>query len=377
MFGKPKAVIYLRRSSLELYTDKSQSYVEKLQIPAQLESSEEVLDQEGLGRFLNDFFTKVTFPKQKALIILSDEVTFSKVSSLGKITQEELETLRRQFFESIPVDLHVLSKLEVIYKDKFYLVACNKKLYEAILKSLSGLGREVEFVVPAFIFGVSPNGSLTGADIHKILLGRELVKMSNLLTAKVSSSWDDTLGEPISPMKRKSDLAVFDLKYFFIPAFVIVVVLVVVGGLIFLSDQKKTNFSFTSFKTFFGGAVSKPSPTLLPFPISTGSADFQNQKLSDKGQMAVEVINGTGKAGQAGKVKTMLENLGFDNITTGNAQISNNTVTKVEFASNVASDVISELEKELSTTFEKVESSEQSSASDYKIIITTGPESSP
>lgn len=372
MFGKPKSILYLRRSSLEVYTDKSQSYVEKLQIPAQLISSEEVLDQEGLLRFLNDFFTKVTYKEQKAVIILSDELTFSKVIGLGQITKEDLEAQKRQFVDSVPVGLHELSRLEVIYKDKFYLIACNKKLYESVLKSLSSLGREVEFVVPAIIFGVSTNGPLTAVDIRKILSGRELVKMGNLLTAGMAAWEDDTLSESISPMQRKSDLAVFDAKYFFVPALVIVVLFLVAGGYILLSSQNK---AFTNFKPFLGGATPKPSPSLSP--TSVASAGVQNQKLSNKRQMAIEVINGTGKAGQAGKVKSMLEGLDFGDITTGNAQDSNNTVTKVEFASDVSSDVVSEIKKELSTTFERVESSEQPAASSYKIIIITGLESSP
>ncbi len=376
MFDKPKAIIYLRRNALELYTNKSQGNLEKLQFPAELVSSEEILDQEGFGRFLNDFFTKVTSKNQNTVIVLSDEVTFSESIDLSKISNEQLEDEKKQFFESVPVDLHELSRLEVVYKGSLFLAACNKKLYESVLKSLLALGGAVEFIVPAFIFGISPNGPLTSTDIHKILSDHEALKASNLLNlTTVTPEESDTSDGSITAKQVPSSITVFDAKYFFIPAFVVIVIFVVVGGFIFLNGSRLAEFQLLKFNPFTKGA-SEPQISSSPSPTSAVNPDL-GQMISDKGQISVNVINGTGTAGQAGRVKTMLENLGFSDITTANSENPASLVTKVEFAGDIASEVKSEVEKELSLTFETVETGDLSSDSNFKIVITTGSENNP
>lgn len=373
MFDKPKAIIYLRRNTLELYTDKSQGNFEKLQFPATLVSSEEILDQEGFGRFLNDFFTKVTSKNQNTVIVLSDEVTFSESIDLGKISTEQLEDEKKHFFESVPVDLHELSRLEVVYKGSLFLAAANKKLYESILKSLLALGGTVEYIVPAFIFGISQNGPLTNTDIHKILSGHEALKASNLLNlTTVTPKESDMPDELITPRKIPGDVSVFDAKYFFIPAFIAVAIFIIAGGFIFLSGSKLGGFQLLKFNPFAKG-TSGIQVSSSPSPISAASPET-DQKLSDKSQMAVEVVNGTGKVGQAGKVKAMLENLGFSDITTANADNPASIVTEVEFAGDISEEVRSEVESELKGIFETVEAGTLPSDSTYQIVVTTGTE---
>ncbi len=155
----------------------------------------------------------------------------------------------------------------------------------------------------------------------------------------------------------------------------VIVIFIVIGGFIFLSGSKQAGFQFQKFNPFAKG-TSKSGVLQSPTPSSVPSPDT-SQKLSDKSQMAVEVINGTGKAGQAGKVKSMLENLGFSDIATENAQDPKNTITKVEFSNDIPSEVRSEVENELKGTFETVETEDLSSDSNFKIVITTGTENNP
>ncbi len=367
MFTKPQAIFFIKRNSIELYDGKSQSFLEKLDFGPQIVSSEEVLDPEGLARLLGDFFPKVTFPGQKAFLVLSDELTFSKVIDGEKAKQEELENDKKQFLDSVPLDARELLPLDFFYKNKRYLAACNKKLLEGITGSLSKLGRVVEFAVPALVFGVVA-GALTAEDIKGILSNKQLIKLSNLhVPSKVVEAESLGPGEPV-PAERGAEAGAFDTKYFFIPAFVVIAIMVLVGGAIFLSGSGAVDFKLSKFNPFAKGDLkSQPSPS----PASSVSPDA-GQKLSDKGQISVNVINGTGTAGQAGKVKTMLESLGFSDITTANSENPTSIVTMLEFAGDVASEVKREVENELSLTFETVKTGDLPADSSYKIVITTG-----
>ncbi len=376
MFGKPQAIVYLRRKSLELYLQNSQSYAEKLDYPADLVSSEEILNDQSFGRFLGDFFTKVTSAGQRFVVILSDELTFSQIIEVEKSKDGDLEAQKKEFFDSVPLDTHELATLEFYYKNRLFLAGCNKKLYEDVVLCLTNMGRTVDFVVPAFVFGVSANAPLTGDDISKILSNHDLIKLSNLLSPpdkkqKVESGSDAWVPDTkvVSGNRNESDDRAFDMKYFFVPVLVIVVAAALMGGYLLFSAESKSAFRIDL--PFFAKAkqVASPSPA--------ASAAAEEKKITDKGAMSVEVINGTGVVGQAGKVKTMLEGIGFSNITAANAENTGNTVTKVEYSSDIDRGVREEVEAELKKTFEQVESSDAGADSTYQIIVTTGVENNP
>lgn len=370
MFGKPTAVVYLKRQGLELYSGKSQGYSEKLDFPAELVSSEEILDEAGFKRFLGDFFTKVTPPGQKVVLVLSDELAFSKIISTEKVSGNDLEEQKQKFFDDVPFDSHELSTLEFIYKNNLYLFASNKKLYEDVASSLSGIGRVVELVVPAFVFGISSNAPLAGGDIHKVLSGGEIAKMSNLLeTGHISGgkNVDEDKEEP-TPESQGDDGA-FDTRYFFIPAIVIVVVLVLVGGYLLLGSGRA---AFNFRLPFLSKSNSNEAANVSASPAASPAAG--EQKVKDKSSIAVEVVNGTGIEGQAGRVKADLEGLGFSDVTTANGEVSGDVATNVEYAAEVDSSIRDEVESELKKTFEQVEVSSGVSDSNYQIIVTTGTE---
>ena len=129
MFGKPKLIIYIRRTALELYSEKSSSYLEKLQFLPQHVLDEEILDHEGFVKFLADFFVKVIEPDSKVAILLSDEVTSSKIIQLGSVSRQDLDAQKQHFFDDVPFGQHELSKQEISFKGNLFLIGCNRRLF--------------------------------------------------------------------------------------------------------------------------------------------------------------------------------------------------------------------------------------------------------
>jgi len=67
------------------------------------------------------------------------------------------------------------------------------------------------------------------------------------------------------------------------------------------------------------GLAGKPTPTVWPTPTAEISPT-PSLKISD---LQIKILNGSGIAGEAGVVKKYLEDLGYQNITTGNADSFN------------------------------------------------------
>ncbi|OQY66231.1 hypothetical protein B6D29_03005 [Microgenomates bacterium UTCPR1] len=96
---------------------------------------------------------------------------------------------------------------------------------------------------------------------------------------------------------------------------------------------------------------------------------------ADKSSVKIEVINGTGKPGQAGDVVKMLIEVGFkqDNIKTGNAEEFDQTSTMIKAKSGFDK-TVNDIKKSLEATFDKVRIDSKSLEKDnnFDIIITTG-----
>ena len=127
--------------------------------------------------------------------------------------------------------------------------------------------------------------------------------------------------------------------------------------------------------TYFSG-ISKPTeveatptPVATSTPVSSPTPVTTDLKRSD---VKLQVLNGSGVSGLAGKVKTYLEGLGYKDVATGNADSSDyaQTELQVKDSKKSFSDLVS---KDLSKDY-TVSSSIKTlnSSNKYDIIITLG-----
>jgi cytoskeletal protein RodZ len=132
--------------------------------------------------------------------------------------------------------------------------------------------------------------------------------------------------------------------------------------------------------TFFVFKSSRSASTLddntTPQPTSSLTDNFTPEPTpaatpADKSQINIQVLNGTGIAGEAGLLSDQLKNLGYTSITTGNAPDQNATDTQVTFGPNVSQDVVTEITGKLNTLYTSV-TTNNSTLNGVDIQITTG-----
>lgn len=146
---------------------------------------------------------------------------------------------------------------------------------------------------------------------------------------------------------------------------IIVVLLLLAGGALIFFGVKAAG------KFMSGSGDADVEEELIeettPAPTATLEATIK------KSEVEVSVLNGTGTPGQAGKAKTVMEDLGFEDVAAGNATSKNATVTTVEFSSDIPASLRKEIVDALDEVFDEVEE-EVNEDEKMTITVTTGPE---
>ena len=121
---------------------------------------------------------------------------------------------------------------------------------------------------------------------------------------------------------------------------------------------------------FLGASVeATPTPNTEEIPAPMPSPEAEDVDLTE---FTVRVLNGTGTAGEAGKVKALLEEAGFEDIKTGNAPSEDNTVTTVSTKADVPAGAVKAVENALKGVFTTEAGDALDEDSDYDIVVTTG-----
>ncbi|CAN5298689.1 hypothetical protein BH10PAT1_BH10PAT1_2780 [soil metagenome] len=177
-----------------------------------------------------------------------------------------------------------------------------------------------------------------------------------------TSNVNPNVGFPSAPTQMPSNAPKKNWKWLII----LVLFLVVIGGV-----------TYFVFKSSRSAGLDQASPTpddnssltavQTPAPTSTPSAS-----PSDKTQINISVLNGTGVAGEAGVLSDALTSLGYTSITTGNAPTQDSTDTQVTFSSTVGSDVTTEITAKLNALYTNVTTNNSTLPSGTDIQITTG-----
>ena len=123
----------------------------------------------------------------------------------------------------------------------------------------------------------------------------------------------------------------------FVWAVVTILVAILTGGILYAAAKK------TSPLTLF--ARPTPTPTATPTPTPTPTP-----AIIDKASFDIEVVNGGGTPGAAGKMKTFLEEKGYKVASTGNTDEYTYTETEIHGKATMK-DAVANLEADLKDTY--------------------------
>lgn len=111
-----------------------------------------------------------------------------------------------------------------------------------------------------------------------------------------------------------------------------------------------------------------PVPTKITMPTSTPTPSIREVAREE---VTVEILNGTGVPGEASKLQTELEDLGYESFEVGNADKTDYDATEVVFATDLPENIVEEITELLEEMYESVKSTKESGSS-FDVSIITG-----
>ncbi len=152
------------------------------------------------------------------------------------------------------------------------------------------------------------------------------------------------------------------MNYFFIIIPTALLVGALVGGLITYFSGLSRLQTVDSTPTPFPTSAPSTDPTLTASPSSTLKRD----------ELKAQVLNGSGVSGAAGKAKTLLEDLGYKNVDTGNASVSDLAQTEVAIK-DTKKEFLDLVIKDLAKSYTAVKVDKALvTTSKYDVVITIG-----
>lgn len=154
---------------------------------------------------------------------------------------------------------------------------------------------------------------------------------------------------PPQPMKKKKDRGKA-LVFLGAVALIGVAIFFIVRGL-----NKEDNFETVS-----------PTPNVKGIPTSAPTA---SPEPADRSEISIEILNGTGIAKEASLLQGKLEDLGYSDIESGNAQDQDYDAAVVTFASSLSEEVKDEITEELEGIYAEVDvKTSESDGFDVQVI---------
>lgn len=154
------------------------------------------------------------------------------------------------------------------------------------------------------------------------------------------------VGFPLSPKpKEKSSKA----------GLIILIVVALLGIGIFFLTKRAGEREIAPTET--PAVTSSPAPTASAEPV-------------DREEVTIEVQNGTGISGEAAYLQGQLRNLGYTDITVGNASNQDNETTTVTFKSDLNQGVVDEITAKLKELYQDVDVKTSSTQTKDVVIIT-------
>jgi hypothetical protein len=333
-FSQSPTIIFIKKNSLEFWTG---GVNKKIGLPTTLVVNLEIKDQENYKKLINSFLTESSLKSQKAVLLLSNEVIFKKEFPAGT----DKDILVEKFLDNIPFEKEKIAKKIASTPQTTTVFVVNKNIYEVLLNLLEELGWNIKAVVPVEV------DNLDSSSVDKISSDSKLIKSRNLLDEDISETTEES---------GNHSTWIF-----------IIVGLLIVGALA---------LGLAVFTGFVKNPFDQPkveSPKVVTETItSLATPTPEESSQSAKEELKLQILNGSGVAGQAGFVKEKLEEIGFTNIETGNAVGTGSDETVVAYLDTVSTEVLEELVKELEEIFVEVSKQEAGEVGDYDIIITTG-----
>lgn len=310
----------------------------------------EVANAELFQESFEDFLKQHPF-SSKVFILLAPELVFYE--SIDQVTDDKQID---DFFDLVPIPPNSLAKF-IAHGKPTKLYAANTALYSLVVEILRKNKVEVGGVFPLIAFTDKRLESVSSEDAKQILEKLPSLQKYNLLKGVVRQSNDSESDTEATekPNNKKQYLVLSITLLFFIIA--------LVYALLNFNVIKNPFFSKKSL-----------SQNKIPVPTVTNStiSPHPTNAVVNKGQLKIQILNGSGIEGQANKTKLLLQSNGYTQIETGNSTTATDK-SVVEYDSSINRQQADDIIRLLHELYPSV-SSKEAKLDTFNIIITTGKE---
>ncbi|MCX7997276.1 MAG: LytR C-terminal domain-containing protein [Patescibacteria group bacterium] len=368
MAGKSSsyACVFVDRSILSIYRSDSTTPI-SIELPPEIVDAIEVIDDDGLVSLLQQALAGEQ-PEAETIIVFLDATYFTKDVSPdpNDKTKDISPEADEKFAEIVPFETAFARRYEV--GNKSYLTVVNADMFYTLKLALEKNRYLVTCAVPEILLGLSDGQIAANSPygFQQVLKKFEYLKKNSI--APVAGSADvatgsvqepeDSISGPMvtqSPKPKPSSLT-----------FAVPVLLLLLGVLGFVIYQQ---FSAPAVVSQTPQPEAVPTlPAVSPVISATATPGPAGKR---KTELTIRVLNGSGRSGDANRVSSFLEDEGYRNITTGNADSPNPRETQITFTGNLPS----QLRDELRTVLETIEGEidiREAGTGEADVIILTG-----
>jgi len=361
LFRKP-LVCYLGSNFLEVFETNSNNQQKLSFSPLSIQHSE-IVDKKKYSEELKKFIEGLKLKTGKGIILLSAELVYaSDIDITGKNEKDEAE----KFLTALPLLRSNIATISLHNKNKLRIIAANRKLYEGVVEVLKMNNIEIFSVVPVSVFPNRTNDQeFTSQEAKKIIGEKKILEGYNFLQSKQQpqADKDSVQIDPILEGEEKKSI-----KKQLILLILSLLLLAGAAGYFLLWPETIPNPWFKK------PASLQPKPTItviVPSVTSQLSPSPTTKPLMDKSAIKIQILNGSGVEGQAGKLSDLLKGAGYNNVTIGN---TNNLGQRTTIIYNklLPKDMLVGITDAMKNDFPDPTLQETSQSAEYDILITTG-----
>jgi len=333
-----------------------------LSFPQEVVHFQEITDRKAFEALVKNFFAKAG--GGEGIFFLSDEIVYEKSKENSAITKIDDEA--RLFFEKIPFQQDFLAKKVVRLKKQTFFFATHRDYFKTITHIAKTFGWDIKQVVPLALFHSLTSGKQMSYNLlGSIVKNKQILEAADFFqeyTLHEEKNFTDSSqnGIPTEEFMDAKPSMKLPVQY----------IIAAISLLCFVAAI------FYAYPVFFPATPKKlpvkvlptitPKPTITTTPVSSPSAKL------DKSDITIEVLNGSGIAGQATIIKNSLIDAGFIKIDTGNTEGETVSQSKVVFSSSVSLSFQEEIMQKLKKSLAAIDMQQVATSDAYDVVITTG-----
>jgi hypothetical protein len=355
MFGSKIPVLFISRKTIK------SAVVSGGKHPEVKSLKEAPFQEETLVTYLTDL--KKQLGSRNWRVIFADDVSYLLTLEIPAGISNKREYIGKKAAEKIPeiLDTHDWDFREYPDGKKVLVFAPVREVWHIVNLAFEKAGIEAAVTEPEKLARLRHSDPMIGIALKKDIKGKD-EKVLNLRPEKISTEQAGEAGKTKETKEYKKPAVNKRLLIIFIA--VMLFSSLSIGGIFYYRFQSQSVVRPESSL-----AIPVQSPTSSPenTPVPTKSPEI------DLSAYSIQILNGSGVAGEAGAVEEILIAEGFENITTGDADSYDYTDTQVQMKKDTSEKVFEAIERALNSDYPIVRPDETlTENADYDTVIILG-----